>query len=403
MPTTPVSPDEVVARYDRAEFYVDAPNEQFAYLRQHDPVHWYEDGPFWVITKYEDIRFVSKHPELFPSSEIAILGDIIKIREGMERPPRTSLMLLDPPDHLEHRKVLNRELTPARVNEIDGPVRDVIRETLDSLPAGNFDAVELLAEPIPVNVFANLLGVPRKDWRRILHWATLITASGGGTETQETMAAVYAEVVPYLEDLLEQRRAVPDHDFLTLIAEATVYGRPLTPIEVVWWAIALLAAGSETTQSLIAGLVWALTQHPDQAQRILADPSLAAAAVEETLRWWTPVVSMARQAKEDVELRGKTIRSGEAVLLAYGSGNRDEEEWGDDADQWNIDRPSITRHLAFGFAEHFCLGAHLARREVRILIEELARRASGIELTGPVERRDSTIVATFNRLPVRLT
>jgi cytochrome P450 len=214
---------------------------------------------------------------------------------------------------------------------------------------------------------------------------------------------VYAEVVPYLQQLLEERRAVPDHDFLTLIAGATVYGQPLTPTEVVWWAISLLAAGSETTQSLIAGLVWALTQHPEQARRILADPDLATAAVEETLRWWTPVVSMARQATENVELRGKTIKAGDAVLLAYGSGNRDEEEWGDDADEWNIDRPAITRHLAFGFAEHFCMGAHLARREVRILVEELAHRASGIELTGTPERRDSTIVATFDHLPVRLS
>ena len=403
MTTTPVSPDEAAARYDRAEFYVGDPNQHFADLRHHDPVHWYAEGPFWVITKYEDIRFVSKHPELFSSSEIAILGDIIKIREGMERPPRTSVMLLDPPDHLEHRKVLNRELTPARVNEIDGPVRAVIRDALDGLPDGSFDAVELLAEPIPVNVFASLLGVPRKDWRKILYWATMITASGGGTTTQEEMAAVYAEVVPYLEELLEERRAVPDHDFLTLIAGATVYGKPLTPTEVVWWAISLLAAGSETTQSLIAGLVWAFTQHPEQARRILANPDLATAAVEETLRWWTPVVSMARQATADVELRGKTIRAGDAVLLAYGSGNRDEEEWGDDADDWNIDRPALTRHLAFGFAEHFCMGAHLARREVRILVEELAQRASGIELAGTPERRDSTIVATFDHLPVRLS
>lgn len=396
--------DTARARFDKPDFYLADSNAIYAKLRQTDPVHWYADGPFWVITKYADIRFISKNPALFSSSEIAILGDIIKIREGVERPPRTSVMLLDPPEHLEHRKVFNSELTPARVNEIDAPVRDVVRELLDAVPrADAFDAVELLAEPIPVNIFASLLGVPRQDWRQVLHWSTQITNSGGGGETPESMARLWGEVVPYLEALLDERRRSPDRDFLTIIASATVHEEPLTPLQVVWWAITLLAAGSETTQSLIAGLVWALTQHPDQAERIFADPTLAGPAVEETLRWWTPVVSMARQATQDVELRDKTIRAGDAVLLAYGSGNRDEEEWGDDADEWNIDRPAINRHLAFGFAEHFCMGAHLARREVRILIEELSHLAKGIELAGPPERRPSTIVSTFDHLPVRLT
>jgi len=227
--TTPASHSELVARFDEPEFYLGDPNARFAALRATDPVHWYGDGPFWVITKYEDIRFISKHPELFSSAEIAILGDIIKIREGMERPPRDSVMLMDPPEHLEHRKVMNRELTPARVNELDSAVREVVRECLDALPGPEFDAVELLAEPIPVNVFATLLGVPRKDWRRVMHWATLITSSGGGGETPETMAAVFAELVPYLESLLEARRAMPDHDYLSIIASARVNDEPMTP------------------------------------------------------------------------------------------------------------------------------------------------------------------------------
>jgi cytochrome P450 len=216
------------------------------------------------------------------------------------------------------------------------------------------------------------------------------------------MAALYAELIPYLEALIEQRKVEPQDDFLTVIAHASVEGAPLTPIQVVWWAVTLLAAGSETTQSLIAGILYAMTQYPAHGAQLLADPELATGAVEETLRWWTPVNSMARQATTDVELRDKTIRAGENVLLAYGSANRDEEEWGNDADEWDILRPSAKSHLAFGFAEHFCLGAHLARREVRLLIEELARRASRIELAGTPVRRHSSLMTTFDRLPIRL-
>jgi cytochrome P450 len=397
-----VTTSPLVARFDEPSFYLDDPHAVFAMLRREDPVHWYGDGPFWVITKYEDIRFISKHPELFSSATIAILGDIIKAREGQPGPPRDTVLFMDPPQHLEHRKVINSELTPARVNAIDANVRAVVADVCAALPGDEFDAIDHLAELIPVFVFSRLLGVPRDDWQRVVHWSTIITNSGAGMESEATMAAVYAELIPYLEALIEQRKIEPQDDFLTVIAHATVEGEPLTPIQVVWWAVTLLAAGSETTQSLIAGILYAMTQYPDQGAQLLADPELATGAVEETLRWWTPVNSMARQATTDVELRGKTIRAGENVLLAYGSANRDEEEWGDDADEWDILRPSAKSHLAFGFAEHFCLGAHLARREVRLLIEELARRAFRIELAGTPVRRQSSLMTTFDRLPIRL-
>lgn len=397
-----VTTSPLTARFDDASFYLDDPHRVYAALRRDDPVHWYPDGPFWVITKYDDIRFISKHPELFSSAEIAILGDIIKDRDGVPGPPRDTILFRDPPEHLEHRKVLNHQLTPARVNAIDADVRSVVADVCAALPGDEFEAIHCLAEPLPVNVFSRLLGVPRHDWQRVIWWSTVITNSGGGMETPETMAATYAELIPYLEALIAERKQEPRDDLLTVITQATVHGEPLTPLEVVWWAITLLAAGSETTQSLIAGILWAMTQHPDQCAELLADPELVPGAVEETLRWWTPVNSMARRATTDVELRDKTIRRGDNVLLVYGSANRDEEEWGDDADRWDIRRENAKGHLAFGFAEHFCMGAHLARREVRLLVEDLGRRASRIELAGEPVRRRSTLATTFDRLPIRL-
>jgi cytochrome P450 len=390
-------------RFDEPTFYLDDPHRTFARLRREDPVHWYGDGPFWVITKYADVRFISQHPELFSSRKIAILGDIVKLRDGKPGPPRDAVLFLDPPEHLAHRKVLNSELTPARVNQIESAVRDIVDQALDALPDVPFDAILALAEPIPVNVFSSLLGVPPEDWRRVIKWSTIISNSGGGGESPERMAATYAELVPYLEGLLEERRVNPGHDYLSIIARASVDGTPLTETEVVWWAITLLAAGSETTQSLIAGLLYAMSQSPDQTRRILADPDrYASATIEETLRWWTPVNSMARQATRDVELRGKTIRAGDAVLLAYIAANRDEEEWGDDVNAWNVER-ATQGHLAFGFAEHFCMGAHLARREGTVLLREIAKRWTGVELVSPPARRNSALMTTFDRLEVRFT
>jgi cytochrome P450 len=354
-----------------------------------------------VATKYEDIRYISQHPELFSSRNIAILGDIIKIREGQPRPPRDSIMFMDPPEHRAHRKVMIREFTPARVNQMQHLVEHVVVSALDALSDGPFDAIPALAEVIPVNVFSALLGVPRDDWHRVVKWSSVVANSGGGGETPETMAATYAELVPYLEALLEERTRNPADDYLSMVANARVAGEPLTHIQVVWWAITLLAAGSETTQSLIAGLLYAMSQSPEQTARVMQAPArMAARTVDETLRWWSPVNSMARQAVTDAELRGTTIKAGDAVLLAYMSANRDEEEWGDDADTWNVDR-AASNHLAFGFAEHYCIGAHLAKREATVLVREMAKRWKGIELVAPPVRRNSALMTTFDTLELQ--
>jgi cytochrome P450 len=188
-----------------------------------------------------------------------------------------------------------------------------------------------------------------------------------------------------------------------MVANAKVAGEPLAHIQVVWWAITLLAAGSETTQSLIAGLLNAMSQSPEQTERVLNAPArMAARTVDETLRWWSPVNSMARQAVTDVELRGTTIKAGDAVLLAYMSANRDEEEWGDDSDTWNVDR-AASNHLAFGFAEHYCIGAHLAKREATVLVREMAKRWKRVELVAPPVRRNSALMTTFDTLELRFT
>jgi cytochrome P450 len=310
---------------------------------------------------------------------------------------------MDPPGHAKQRKAMDNRLTPGAVGRLEADVRTVVRAVLAGLPDGELDWIERVAEPIPVFVFSRLLGVPRDDWHQLVEWSTVIAAAGGGEVSDADLHRITNEVGPYLWGLVCERRADPGDDFLTLLSTATVDGRPLDDAQIITYAIMLLAAGSETTQSLIAGMGWCLAEFPDQAAALFADPGLAGAAVEETLRWWTPVMSMARQATADVELRGKTIRAGDGVLLEYASANRDADQWGATADRFDLRRPEAARHLAFGFGEHFCLGAHLARLEARVMLEELVARADGIEVVGEPVLRRSPLIHTFDRLPVRLT
>jgi cytochrome P450 len=392
-------------RFDDPAFYLGDPHSTYRRLRAEDPVHWYDEGEFWVITKWDDIKFISTHPLLFSSREIAILSGLVQRRNGtpVRMADQPSVMFMDPPKHAHYRKVVSGRFTPKMVNDLEDHVRTVIRELVDALPEGEFDLIERLAEPVPVYVFSRLLGVPQDDWHQIVDWATVITNQGSGQGSPEDLDTIYNEVGPYLWNLVNQRRAEPTDDLLTLLTQAEFDGRPLEDGEIIGYGLTLLAAGSETTQSLIGGLGHVLTAFPEQAAEFFADPTpaLAGNVVEETLRWWTPVMSMARKATSDVPLRDKVIREGDGVLLLYSAANRDEDRW-DDVDTFDIRRPDATGQIGFGIGEHFCMGAHLARREGRVLLEELARRASGLEQVGEGTLRASSLIHTYDRFPVRL-
>jgi cytochrome P450 len=393
------------ARFDDPAFYLDDPNATFRELRAADPVHWYDEGRFWVVTRYDDIKQVSSQPGTFRSSRIAILMDLIDARHGrdpVDLGGHRGVMFMDPPEHGAHRKAVSVRFTPKAVQEMESHVRAVIRDILDRLPDGELDWITAVAEPVPVYVFSQLLGVPEADWGKVSGWATTIASVGSGQATDADKDLIFNEIGPYLLDLTVQRKADPTDDLLTMLTTVEIDGVPFDEVQVLTYALTLLAAGSETTQSLIAGMADCLDRFPDQAALLFADPSLAAGAVEETLRWWTPVMSMARQAAADVDLRGVRIASGDGLLLAYASGNRDEDRWGPTAEDFAITRPDASGHLGFGFGEHFCMGAHLARREARILLEELAQRARGIEVVGERVPRRSALVHTHDSLPVRL-
>lgn len=394
------------AKFDQPQFYLDRPDEVFRELRQRDPVHWYEDGKFWVITKYVDIKAISARPQQFTSERIAILMDLIAHKQGVEPQGyrNRGIMFLDPPVHRAHRRTFQGRFTPAAVAKAEARVKQVVTEVFDALPDGEFNWIEHVAEPIPVYVFAYLLGVPEADWPKVAGWSTAISRSGSGAATQDDFDVIMNEIGPYLLEMVKEKARNPvDDDLMTMLATlGDIDGVPFDDLQIMVYALTLLAAGSETTQSLIAGLAECLASNPDQARLLFDEPGLVDNTIEETLRYWTPVRSMARQAAEDVDLRGKAIRAGDGVLLAYGSANRDNDHFGDTADDFDIRRKDAPSHLGFGVGEHFCMGAALARREARLTLDEIVKRAKGIEVTGQRARRPSALNNNFDMLPVTL-
>jgi cytochrome P450 len=392
------------ARFDDPGFYLGDPNATFRELRETDPLHWYEEGKFWVVTKYDDIKTISARPEKFTSERIAIMMDLIAHRQGVDPQGFGSrgIMFMDPPEHRAHRKAIGVRFTPAAVAKMEDRVKQVVAQAFDDLPDGEFDWIEHIAEPIPVYIFSYFLGVPESDWSKVASWATTIAKAGSGLASDEDFQVIFDQIAPYLLGLAAERAESPRDDLLTMLTQVRIDDEPFNEVQIMVYALTLLAAGSETTQSLLAGLIECLDLHPAAADALFADSSLSDNTVEETLRWWTPVMSMARQAAHDVEVRGKKVLEGQGLLMAYASANRDVDHWGPTAEDFDITRSDAAGHVGFGVGEHFCMGAALARREARFVLAEVLRRAKGVRVTGQRIKRESTLVNTFDRLDVTL-
>jgi cytochrome P450 len=248
-------------------------------------------------------------------------------------------------------------------------------------------------------VIAEMLGIPVEDRDRFKVWSDAMIDAA--TEPKEETYQLAFELWEYFEKIIEQRRVEPADDLVSVIAHAEVDDIPLNNAELNGFCMTLLVAGNETTRNLITGGLEALARHPDQMQRLVEDRSLIPSAVEEMLRWVTPVMNFARTATRDVEVRGETIGEGQMVFMLYGAANRDPEVFGPSADTFDVGRQP-NPHVAFGFGEHFCMGASLARLEARVLFDELLQRFSTVELAGDPERLRSSLMRSLVRLPVTL-
>jgi cytochrome P450 len=382
--------------------YAGDPFPLYERLRVEAPVAWHEDPGFWVLTRHADVLAVSRDPVTFCSSQGILIMDL-----GRELPDIPGAMLyIDPPTHQRYRRLAQPAFAPSRVRALEGAVRQRARELIGALPVDQpVDVVAALALPFPLLVIADLLGVPAERWPDYAHWSE--KAIDAGTEqTPETDAAM-GEMVTFLLEVIEAKRADPGDDLISVLSTVAVADpdtgeeEQLDEGELMMLCIQLLVAGNETTRNLISGGLVALAEHPEQWDRLVADPSLVPSAVEELLRWTTPVISFLRTATRDTEVGGQAIAAGEPLLLLYSAANRDPDVFGPTADQLDVARPE-NHHLAFGFGEHFCLGAMLARLEGRVVLEELLATGRRPEPAGEVRRLPSAaVVAGLLEAPLR--
>ena len=387
-------------------------------LRQEAPVYWYQRPgyePFWAITKHADIRFISSHPELFSNAQMLRLNTAKKLGTAQRSrdlqmnftggdpadPP--DFIYMDPPEHRQHRGLVARHFTPRMMKMLEDHFAEMAenyvsdfadRVVNDFAERGSRSAVDLVHElsaKLPVAAICDMGGVPEEDWDQIFKWTEVIVGADDpefrlpGESPSQASRRVGEEWFRYNHELIQQRqREGLGDDLLSDLLRAEVDGRKLSPAEIHGYFVLLLAAGNETTRNSISGGVKALLDHPDQMQMLIEDESLVPSAVEEILRWTSIVIQFQRTAVEDVELRGQTIRKGESVVLWYPSANRDEEVF-EDPYRFDIKRDP-NDHFAFGgYGEHFCLGANLARWEMRAIFHALRPILPNLELVAPPE------------------
>jgi cytochrome P450 len=377
---------------DRA--FAGDPFPAYARLRAEAPVARNTDVGFWVLSKHADVLAASTDPTTFCSRQGILL---LEIGADYASPP--TMMHTDPPEHTRYRALAQPGFAPSLIRALEPAVRTRARALLADLEPGVArDVVDPITVPFPLQIIAELLGIPDDEWPRFHLWSEAVIP--GATDwPDDERQALQVEMVTYLVGEAKARRDAPRDDLISVLAAAEVDGERLTDDELAMFLVQLLVAGNETSRNMLSGGLVALAGHTDQWQALRDDRRLVATAVEEFLRWTTPVVYFMRTATRDVEMRDARIRAGEPVVLLYASANRDDDEFGPSADRFDVARHP-NRHIAFGFGPHFCIGAALARLEGRVLLEELLDRFARVEAAGPVERTASPVIAGIQHAPL---
>ncbi len=404
-------------------FETNQAHEVFRMLRREAPVHWNAENEvmrgFWNVTKYADVIAISRNPELYISShgitqmEPVIKNPMDEVMQGFGK----MLITTDPPRHVRLRRLVNKGFTPRAVGAMEIHIRDIVTRILDDIEKKpGVDFVTEVAALLPLAVICEMMGCPRSDWNLMFDLTNKVLG-GGDPEYQtdvpeaergtveaarQTITSGSMQMFQYWANFIQAHRKDWKDDLVGLLIEAELDGDKLNDEDILWFAFLLIVAGNETTRNAISGGMLALHENPAEKQKVLDNPALlSSTAVEEILRWTSPVAHMARVATRDTELRGQQIKEGQRVVMWYGSVNRDEDVF---ADPYRFD---VTRapndHLAFGIGEHFCLGAGFARLELKVIFEELFRRFPDIHVDGDVQRLRSTFIGGIKHLPVTYT
>ncbi len=394
------------ARYARDGY----PEAIFKQLRDEAPVCRVNDPhlPYWAVTRHRDIVLMSRDPATFsnlPHFQIVVDAPY---GSGDDREPET-IIQMDPPKHRKYRELISHRFTPRALQGVEAALDPIADEVIDALeqsgPSGDCDFVKALAAPFPMAVIAWLLEVPRSDWPQLFDWTNGVAVPNDpeyqmeGENAHETRLRASKQIYDYFLELARERAKGNREDLVSLVARAQVDGRPLTPHAQASYYLLLIVAGNETTRNAISGGVHGLIENPARWDELAANPSLARDAGEEALRWSSPIVQMARTATRDVELHGEKIKQGDTLVCFYPSANRDERVFSNPY-EFRLDRRP-NPHLSFGIGEHFCVGAHLARIEIRCMLRRLAARFERFEPAGRPERLRASSVGGLKTLPVR--
>jgi cytochrome P450 family 142 subfamily A polypeptide 1 len=377
-------------------FYAGDPFPAFSWMRRHAPAYYDEPNDIWGITRYDDVRTIGQDPQTFSSTG--------GTRPNMALP---HMIDMDAPEHRRRRRLVSAGFTPQAVRAHEPRIREVCDEIIDGVcEKGECDLVADIAAPLPLVMIADMLGFARGDWQKLLEWSDTMLMSQGSTDPDALTKATnaFVEWDSYVRELIEKRRASGStDDLLGVLVQGDVGGDRLDDTSLVHEALLLLIGGDETTRHVISGGMEALLRHPDQLEDLRRNRALLPAAIEEMLRWVSPIKNMNRTATRDAELHGETIRAGQNVLLLYPSANRDESVF-PDPDTFDIGR-SPNEHVAFGFGAHLCLGHRLARAELLAMVDLLLDRLPDLQLAVDDKQplRASNFIVGFETLPVVFT
>ena len=405
-PPSFVDPLDLVdpVRYARGGY----PHEVWTRLRAEVPVaRIVAPGfkPFWAITKHADIMDVSRRPQVF-SSEYGIT--LARAEQPVVKMP-DMVVMMDPPRHVPMRRVLSGRFTPkavrARQDDVDRMGTEILDGAVTGVDGGECDFIDRVAAPLPLAVIAWMLGLPRDDWALLFRLSNEVIGSNDpeyrreGESPARTARRARGELHAYFSQLIEERRGDLTDDLVSELIRGRIDDAPLTEEQLIGYCELLVEAGNETTRNAISGGLVAFCENPGEWEKLLAQPELLPDAVEEILRWVTPISHFTRTATEDCEVGGVKISAGDQVALYFASANRDEAVF-EDPFEFRIDRRP-NPHLAFGFGEHVCMGGHLARVELETIFRHLLERMEWFELSGPVERLESAVNGSIKHLPIR--
>ena len=379
------------------------PWEQYAWLRKNAPVYWHYEpnGPgFWAITKYEDVRTISRLPKVFSSYETSVM---LPDPDPMGLYAQRLMMLnMDPPQHDRFKLLVSRGFTPKNAPLLRPKIEELARDIVDAVLAkGECDFVTEIAGRLPSGLIAELMGMPRVDGERLYDLTEIMHTNDDAIAPPEIKMNAVGEMLGYAQSVADLKRQNPGDDLATILVNAEVDGDHLTDEEFQWFFLLLVNAGGDTTRNLLAAGLQLLLDHPDQRTKLMGDlDGLLGSAVEEMLRYCSPVTHFKRTAMQDTVVGGQSIKAGERVVMFYGSANRDEDIF-ENADTFDVARHP-NPHVAFGAGgPHLCLGMHVARVELAVMFRELLTRMPHIEAGGPIERMHSSFIAGVHRMPIK--